>query len=196
MHDAEETLETKPLSLTASDAAHVEAEAHALFNKIDTDGDGSISLEELRQHLVGQQQPVATELMFAKLDANDDGSISPQEFREGLARFESARLRLALGLPEFPHAPPEEERSPDARRMALSDELFDAVDENGDNALQPKELLSFLKGSGHSPLTVAAIFDALDIKQQGKISREDFRQSFSRYEFPALRLALGLSGFQ
>ena len=50
---------------------------------IDENGDGSISLPELRKHLLksGYNEP-AVEKVFAKLDIDGDGEITPEELRQ------------------------------------------------------------------------------------------------------------------
>ncbi len=40
-------------------------------------------------------------------------------------------------------------------------------------------------------MTVDAIFGAMDLDSDGEVSREELRHVFSRYQFSALRLALG-----
>ena len=64
------------------------------------------------------------------------------------------------------------------------------VDANGDGELSARELQSHLQGTGYSPRTVSAIFDSLDLNQDGTISRDELRQSFAKYDFSALRYAL------
>ena len=69
--------------------SEAEEAADKLFDAIDTDGDGSISPEELRRHLLGGGAEVASaanssfDELFAKLDLNDDGGISRDELRLG-----------------------------------------------------------------------------------------------------------------
>ena len=55
-----------------------------------------------------------------------------------------------------------------------------------------RELGAHLKKRAYSQLTVDAIFAALDINSDGGIDRSELRGCFARYEYSALRLALGL----
>ena len=63
-----------------ADSAQISAEADAIFDSIDVNGDGRISREELGQHLTGQGYTTqAVDRIFEKIDANSDGVISRQE---------------------------------------------------------------------------------------------------------------------
>ena len=179
------------LCLNDADAEYIALEADLIFATIDADGNGAISRAELGTHLADRGHSVESiDRMFASLDSNSDGAISRQELRDGFGRFESSNLRLALGLASSsPHSRPAKRL--DSGRTVLSDELFDAVDANGDNMLDVGELHDHLKGTGYSQRTIRGIFDALDINADGRISREELRLSFSQYTYSALRLALG-----
>lgn len=88
-------------------------EADAIYDGIDHDGDGEISLSELYEHLLapeffaedGSSTPVdyapsAIEKMFSALDTNSDGKVSREEMRDGYVRC--AALRIALGNRQAP----------------------------------------------------------------------------------------------
>ena len=77
------------------------------------------------------------------------------------------------------------------RRTALADELFDVIDTNGDGKIDSREMQAHLLSTGYSTRTVDGIFNALDMDDDGTISRDELRNSFSQYDFSALRLALG-----
>ncbi|WP_316522083.1 EF-hand domain-containing protein [Kitasatospora brasiliensis] len=62
-----------------------EAEKKAEFDKIDTDGDGVISAEELKTHLQGGNSKVSdanAASLFKWADDNSDGEISFKEYAE------------------------------------------------------------------------------------------------------------------
>ena len=124
------------LSMSSVDAAQVAAEADEVFDAIDANGDGAISLEELRSHLAGLgYSSAAVQAMFDGLDTNGDRSVSRDELRAGFQRSSSATLRLALGLPS--EVAPSGGAGDDARdgRSDLADELFDTIDSNGDGEI-------------------------------------------------------------
>ena len=181
------------VSLSTADAAQVAGEAGNVFRAIDSNGDGVISSEELRSHLSDKGYSTgAVQAMFEALDTNKDGEISPQELRDCFMRASSANLRLALGLPaKAARSGPSAEA--DDGRTKLADELFDAIDTNGDGEISALELSSHLQKRAYSLLTVDAIFSALDLNSDGAVSRAELRGCFGRYEYSALRLALGIS---
>ena len=53
-----------------------------LFEKIDPDGNGVISTDELKATFSSQQDEKVWELLIAEVDKNGDGVISPEEFRQ------------------------------------------------------------------------------------------------------------------
>ena len=119
--------------MSSVDAAQVAAEADEVFDAIDANSDGAISLEELRSHIAGSgYSPAAVQAMFDGLDTNGDGSVSRDELRAGFQRSSSATLRLALGLPS--KVAPSGAAADDARGD-LADELFDTIDSNGDGEI-------------------------------------------------------------
>ena len=79
-----------------------ESELRKLFDFLDLDGNGSLSLAELQEHFAGVEGPsyssVAVGRIFAKLDADSDGEISLAEFRGGYARYRAMRLALGSGF--------------------------------------------------------------------------------------------------
>ena len=147
------------LSLNEADAAQIAAEADAVFAVIDENGDGVITREELGRHMAGQfYTPDAMGRLFDSLDSNADGVISRQELREGFARHESASLRLALGLASTASCHIGDVAQPvSERRDALSDELFDVIDTNGDGKIDSREMQAHLLSTGYSTRTVDGI---------------------------------------
>lgn len=62
------------------------AEEEALFNEIDTDGSGTIEIEELREALIKLDFPfVSIAEIFSKFDTNGDGIIDKDEWKAGVA---------------------------------------------------------------------------------------------------------------
>jgi hypothetical protein len=63
-----------------------ESAAEAIFARLDTDGDDSVSLAEFETGFPGGKTVVADQV-FSRLDANADGSLSMDEVVEGLAKL-------------------------------------------------------------------------------------------------------------
>ena len=75
----------------------IHADADALFNAIDTDGNGTVSKEELRAHLkqFSKYTFKAIGNLFTLLDVNKDGEIEKAELRDAFVKYSA--LRLAIG---------------------------------------------------------------------------------------------------
>ena len=74
---------------TAADAAKKEAKKaggaspEERFKKLDTNGDGFLSLDELKASPQGQKDPSKCEAMLKAKDKDGDGKLSPEEFAAG-----------------------------------------------------------------------------------------------------------------
>ena len=178
------------LSFNQADALSVESEADSVFDVIDLDGDGRITKDELISHFGGAEMLGSQDVdrIFEIVDvAPTDGSISRAELRTAFLRYESITMRLALGLATG------RQLQPSRARRALADEVFDIIDANHDGQITNSELRAHLvsRGVSVSKTTADAVFTALDIDHDGSISRSELRGAFGRYEYSAVRLALG-----
>lgn len=52
-----------------------------IFKKLDTNNDGSLSLEEFKAGPMAQHDPAKAEEVFKKMDADGNGSVSLEEFK-------------------------------------------------------------------------------------------------------------------
>ena len=74
----------------------VRADADAVFERIDGDGDGAISNDELRAHFRDRgYTDVAIDRIFATLDVDLDGEISRDELCDAFVKYSA--LRFASG---------------------------------------------------------------------------------------------------
>lgn len=61
------------------------SDINELFNRIDADGSGGISSQELALHLLGTgMNPDAVSGVFASLDVNGDGNITRSELKAAI----------------------------------------------------------------------------------------------------------------
>ena len=71
----------------------MEDEVSAIFKRVDTDGDGTIDLDELRVYVSRRGFPAAqADRAFDALDDNGDGVLSLEEWRAGLEKEELRQL--------------------------------------------------------------------------------------------------------
>ncbi len=124
-----------------------------LLAKLDTNGDGSISQDELKtaQSKDGDNKLLADlSQNFTSLDSDSSGGISLDEL-------------AALKRPE--HG----DRAPDTQ---LADALLKALDSNGDGTLSNDELATGLSNAG-SNADSTSLFSALDKDSSGSLSVDE-----------------------
>ena len=135
------------LALSAADESRIHREADSFFARIDDNGDGLISFDELSDHLASLGYGSGgVDHIFDLLDINRDGEISAMELRESFVKFDDPALRVALGLGE-----------------TESDAIFDAIDTNSDGEISQAELREYLERNGYpAEVLVDSVFGALD----------------------------------
>jgi Ca2+-binding EF-hand superfamily protein len=65
--------------LALSSSLALAADPEKIFKKLDTDGDGTISLEEFKAGPMGKKDPAKAETLFKKKDKDGDGKLSSEE---------------------------------------------------------------------------------------------------------------------
>lgn len=168
----------------ANQVLSISHDADVIFSIIDVDGSGSISYDEMIDHLgkAGYTNDVIDKI-FNKLDVNNDGMISRTEFKDGI--FIMTALRSAPGLGNF-----NSEFVAEIHEDA--DALFRSVDADGNGDIDQFELKSHMGrkfGSGYTEEAIERIFQLLDVDGNGTISQDELRDAFVRYS--ALRQAIG-----
>ncbi|HSI14479.1 MAG TPA: EF-hand domain-containing protein [Chthoniobacter sp.] len=71
---------TAPAAPAAGDAAKPKRDPAEVFKKLDTNGDGKISLDEFKAGPQGKKDPAKAEEIFKKKDKDGDGFLSLEEF--------------------------------------------------------------------------------------------------------------------
>ncbi|GGK25919.1 hypothetical protein GCM10007962_20250 [Yeosuana aromativorans] len=75
------------IGFTQANAQNKKPDPQKMFNSIDTNKDGSISLEEFKAKKRKQEvKPEVLEKRYAHMDADNNGSVTLEEFKAGLAK--------------------------------------------------------------------------------------------------------------
>jgi Ca2+-binding EF-hand superfamily protein len=139
-----------------------------MFNKIDTNGDGSIDKAEMST-LVQQNTSSLVDEIFSKQDTDQNGLISLIESNSALEKLgqemkNSSGISVASGSS---HHPPPPER------------VFDAADTNKDGVVSKEELAAAM---GLNEGDIDKLFSKVDTNGDGLISRtedETFRKQMT-----------------
>lgn len=76
----------------ATFVAEVHAEADGMFDLVDTDGDGTISVGEMRNHLLKNgYTEAASDAVFRSLDTDGNGTLDRVELRDGFLKYSMLR---------------------------------------------------------------------------------------------------------
>jgi Ca2+-binding EF-hand superfamily protein len=154
-------------STTASTAASKKFQEQ-LLAKLDTDGDGSISKDELSTAVSSSEGKdgitVTLSDAFSDLDSNDDDSLDASE----------------LASMQMPPPPPRDA----APQTDVAESLLSALDTDGDGTINSDELTAGLSSAG-STADSAQVFDALDTNEDGTVSLDELTASLQPPAPPA-----------
>lgn len=139
-----------------------------LFNKIDTNADGSIDKTEMAA-LIEENTSSMVSSIFGNVDTDQNDLISQIEFDSGLAKLgqemkNSDTLSGASGS-SAPPPPPEK--------------VFDTADTNEDGVVSKDELAAVMGGNGGN---IDELFSQVDTDGDGSITRaedESFREKMA-----------------
>lgn len=166
------TADTLSSLLGAQEAPPSSADVAAkLIKTADTNGDGSLSLDEIKAALNGKSTTSADALSqaFAKLDTNGDGQLSASELTSALDAKKAAHGGH--------HAPPAPPSSTD-----VANQLISAADTNGDGALSVAEVEKVLGVSSTDATdTLTAAISKLDTNGDGKLSATELSTALDAF---------------
>ena len=140
-----------------------------MFNKIDTNGDGSIDKTEMStfiQQNTKQNTSSLVDEIFSKLDTNQDGLIGQIESDAVLAKLGN-EMKNGGGPAAMSGMPPPPEK------------VFDTADTNKDGVVSKAELAAVM---GQSVANIDKLFSKVDTDGDGFISRTEdktFREKMS-----------------
>lgn len=150
-----------------ADDAQVQAEIQAeeVFDTIDQDGKGFLSLDDLWDDLEGKGFDLTREQVedvFKELDVNGDGKISLAEFK------------AHMGLPDDLIA----EAGAIEEMHVQAEDVFDQIDVDFSGTLEFDEIWDFLAKQNATITREEAMdkFKALDLNGDGKVSLGEFKQ--------------------
>ena len=140
-------------------------EVDSIFDCVDKNGDGEITLEELKEHLVGEMGYTKeyTEYLYESIDTDSNGSISREELRFAFYNFEALSMYMTFGM-----GGADMTQRQSFKKLALqSAQQYYDPDSSGANS--SKLLLDDLAD---------LIFDMIDIDQSGEITRKELEVHF------------------
>jgi len=142
----------------------------AMFDRLDKNGDGKISKDEL------EAAPERIREMIARADANHDGVITKEEFlAAGPGRFGKGKKGEGKGEPpkgEPGKGPPPGEGGKKDRGMPDPARIMKRLDKNGDGKISKDEAQGLL----------ANFFDRIDSNNDGFITEAELRASQQKME--------------
>ena len=192
-------------------------EVDSIFDCVDKNGDGEISPEELRSHLVDEMgySTKYADYLFESIDTDSIGSISREKLKFAFYNFEALSMYMTFGVGG---AAITQQRS--FEKMALNgqrdklllddlaDLIFDMIDTDQSGEITKEELQAHFdqvtakldSGEGSSQEQaneyVRTMFATLDADSDGNICREEIRTAFGKYDFKLLAQTFGLKVYQ
>mmetsp|Transcript_4491 Transcript_4491/g.5198 ORF Transcript_4491/g.5198 Transcript_4491/m.5198 type:complete len:302 (+) Transcript_4491:100-1005(+) len=139
-------------------------EVDSIFDSIDANGDGAITLEELKTHLIDEMGYTQeyTEYLFDSIDIDSNGRISKEEMRFAFYNFEALSMYMTLGM-----------GGADITNLkAFQDLALKNIGESlaGEQAMRDKLLLGDLAD---------LVFGIVDTDSSGIITEEELRAHFN-----------------
>jgi len=193
-------------------------EIDSIFDCIDTNGDGVISSDELRAHLVDNMgyKTEFTNYLFEAIDVDDDGEITRQEMKYAFYNFEALSMYMTFGVggnlltsrDSFKKLVLSQSEDPNDMLLLkdMADLIFEIIDTDNSGTIDRQELFNHFKevtskfpeGSTEKQAQeyVKTMFNTLDVNNDGVIERKEMRDAFEQYDFKHLVKTFGLSVYR
>lgn len=157
-------------------------EGDDLFGKVDSDGDGAVSQEELQGLLekmsggTASQTGVSSDEVFSQLDADGDGSLTQAEFEAGRPSGDQEQVAggpPAAGMPPPPGGMPPP--APGAGGASASSTSYDELDTNEDGVVSAAEraVASLQESVQDTQEAASTLFSAIDTDGDNTISSSE-----------------------
>ena len=140
-----------------------------MFQKLDQDGDGKVTKDELTAAMPQDGKGPSVDDIFSQVDSNEDGYIDESENDAFLEKMESQR----------PDGPPPGPPPGGADPSKMAEELFKKADTDGDGQITKDELAAALPQDGNGP-SVDDIFTDADTNGDGVISQSELEASMKK----------------
>lgn len=149
----------------------LEAMRQRRFNRIDQDGDGKLTQDEMKAVLPKGGNGPDVEAIFAKVDTNQDGAIDQSEDKVAFQSMKGAR----------PGPPP----GPPLDPSKLAAELFKTADTDSDGKVTKDELATALQKAidkSRKSIDIEALFQKIDTDDDGGITQAELAKAFEKLQ--------------
>lgn len=149
-------------------AAYQSQLAQNLFNRIDSDGTGSITKSELESAVTSAGgTTAAADALYADLDPNDTGSVSESQFTSTIQSLLDPQMGASLIAAQ-------ESAQSGASGGDFISQLFSQLDGNGDGTLTQAELEQAVTSNGGTQASADALWAQLDPSGASSIDEQQF----------------------
>ncbi|MDB5496813.1 MAG: hypothetical protein JWP28_844 [Phenylobacterium sp.] len=179
---AQFTAKTLASLLSAQEAPPSSSDVAArLVSTADTNGDGSLGLDEIEKAL-GQDTTSGADALsqaFSKLDTNGDGQLSASELSSALDAQNSASVGQNAPSEKAQRAHAHHAHHAASSSTDVASQMLGAVDANGDGQLSASEIQTALGSSSSDSLTSA--MSALDTNGDGQLSATELSTAIDAF---------------